>query len=328
MELSNLTLVDLFCGGGGSSCGLHAAGFTTVYAVDQEEFCVRTFNHNFGNVARVTDVAKLHSLDILSEIKKEPFLITASPPCEPYTAANKNRISDPYQRMFDDPVGRLMLDAIRIIADLQPKYYLIENVVGILQGKNKELLTEEFLKLGLDAPIFNVVQAIDWGVPSYRQRVIISNIELPSPHEKYITTIDAIGDLPPPNYPTEFTHHTTITIPNKYLKKVPRLPPGEGLVFFTGAKKQMKNYMRLYADQPAEVIMGKSKFLHPTEDRLLTAREHARLMTFPDEHKFLGNTEQIYDMVGEAVPPLLMQKIGEFILQDYIHKSSLQSNTS
>jgi DNA (cytosine-5)-methyltransferase 1 len=56
--------------------------------------------------------------------------------------------------------------------------------------------------------------------------------------------------------------------------------------------------------------MGKSSFFHPFEDRLLTPREHARLMTFPDNYKFMGGTTQVYDIIGEAVPPLLTEQIG------------------
>ncbi len=307
------TVVDLFCGGGGSSSGYHQAGYRTVFAVDKAEHCVNTFNANFGEVSRQGDVSALHSLDILREIGDSPFLLTASPPCEPYTAANEKRIRDPYLRMFDDPVGRLMIESIRLIADLRPRYFVIENVAGVLEGRNAELLADEFARLGLDRPYFNVVHAEEWGVPSRRKRVIISNVDLRSPRLPYVTVGEALSDLPPPNDPHGFDDHYIVLPPPKHASKVSMTGFGQGLVYFKGAKKQYKNYMRLYPDKPAEVVMGLSKFIHPYEDRLLTIREHARLMSFPDDHVLLGTTDQKYDMVGEAVPPNLTLGIARAI---------------
>lgn len=307
----DMELVDLFCGGGGSSTGYHAAGFKTTFAVDKEYHCINTFNANHGNVARQLDISELRSEVISKQIKNKPTLVTASPPCEPYTSANENRIKDPIMRMFDDPIGRLMIHAIRLIADLEPEFYTIENVAGILQGENKSLLKEEFNRVGLGDPVFNVIEAADWGIPSHRLRVIISNKKLTVPNLPRKTVMDAIGDLPEPNYPHEFEDHITIPVPKKHQKKLVTLPQGEGLVYFRGANKQYVNYKRLYPNEPAPVVMGKSSFFHPFEDRLLTPREHARLMTFPDDYKFIGGTTQVYDIIGEAVPPYLTQQIGE-----------------
>lgn len=326
--MANLSVVDLFCGGGGSSRGYHQAGFNTVFAADQEWFCVDTFNQNFGNVAEIQDVARLHSQYILDKIGEEPFLVTASPPCEPYTAANEKRVKDPYYRMFDDPIGRLMIDAIRIIADLNPKYYVIDNVMGIIDGDNKKLLTREFERLGMEAPHFNVIQAAEWGVPSYRNRVLMSNINLKSPNLPYITAMEVLEDLPSPFMPHNDEYHYPDSIPDKYTTKAPLVPAGEGLIYFKGAKKQYKNYTRLYMNKPATVIMGLSRYLHPIEDRLLTPREHARLMTFPDEHVYVGSRENIYDMIGEAVPPKVTYEVGKQILNHWNEQNSKSNHTN
>ena len=305
------TVVDLFCGGGGSSAGYHKAGYRSVFAIDKEEHCVTTYNANFGEIARVGNVSSLHSNDILRVIGDSPFLLSASPPCEPYTAANEKRIKDPYMRMFDDPIGRLMVESIRLIADLKPRYYVIENVLGVLEGRNSDLLADEFERLGLGHPYFNVVKAEEWGVPSKRQRVIISNVRLRSPRYLPISVMEAISDLPPPNSPDRFDDHYLVRAPPKHSSKIPLTKFGQGLIYFKGAKKQYKNYMRLYPDKSAEVVMGLSKFIHPYDDRLLTIREHARLMSFPDSHRFLGTTDQKFDMVGEAVPPNLTYEIAK-----------------
>lgn len=323
-----LNFVDLFSGGGGSSAGYHLAGLKSAFAIDAEYHCVQTYRSNFGNSIVQGDVSKLHSLEILEKIGKDPpFLVNASPPCEPYTTANNRRIKDPYMRMFDDPIGRLMVHAIRIIADLEPEYYMIENVMGILEGQNSALLTEEFERYGLDPPFFNVIEAHEWGVPSRRTRVFISNVKLKSPKLPIRTVRDAIGDLPPPQYPNSFEWHEWVPIPSKFTYKVVGLSEGQGLIYFRGAKRDHKNMIRLSYDKVGEVVMGKSRFVHPTEDRLLTPREHARLMTFPDTHKLIGNLEEVYDIVGEAVPSKITFEIAKQLF-DYsgLKEEEIRSN--
>ncbi len=309
--------VDLFCGGGGASEGYHRAGFESIYAIDREKYCVKTYNKNFEKVARIGNVSTIHGLEILNEIREEPFLVHASPPCEPYTAANSKRIKNPYFRMFDDPVGRLMIDSIRIISDLRPKYYVIENVLGILDGANKELLKDEFRRYNLPEPVFNIINAVEWGVPSKRTRVFISNLKLRNPRMKSISVGKVLRNIVDPRYPNEFDDHFYVPIPEKHLTKSFRMNRGQALVYFQGAKAQQGNFKLLDYRKVADVVMGKSKFIHPEGMRLLSPRENAKLMSFGDTHKFLGNVEQIYDMVGEAVPPNITYQIGRQLIEDF-----------
>ena len=74
---------------------------------------------------------------------------------------------------------------------------------------------------------------------------------------------------------------------------------------------------RLKFDEPAKAITGGAitEFLHPTEDRPLTIRECARLQTFPDEFIFLGSSAEQMQLIGNAVPPLLAQRIAETLFQ-------------
>lgn len=310
-----MDLIDLFCGGGGSSSGFHQMGFKTLCAIDQVDACINTYNSNFGNVAFSADISKLRSEKILERTKKKPFVVTASPPCEPFTLANENRITNPFERLFDNEIGRLTLDAIRLIGDLDPEYFIIENVRGILDGEGEELIAEEIKSLGLGNAFITIINAESFGVPSSRVRVLISNFKINNPRLRPQSLFQAINDLPDPNYPHKFDDHITTSLTEKQMKKIPNLPAGEGLVYFRGAKSEMRNYLRLRFEDPAPVVMGKSRFVHPTQDRLLTPREHARLMTFPDEHKFYGTMEEIYDMIGEAVPPLITKSIATQLLE-------------
>lgn len=309
-----MKLVDLFCGGGGSSTGFHMAGFQTSVAVDFAEHCVNTFNRNYGNIAIQRDISKLRSEELLDITGEKPFFVTASPPCEAYTSANENRVKDPFSRMYDDEVGRLMIHAIRLIGDLEPEYFMIENVMGIYDGDGKELLQEEFYRVGMGKVYFNTVQATEWGVPSNRLRAIITNFPLKNPRLRALTVDECIGDLPSPNQPDEFEYHFIQNISEKYENKIPLLSQGNGLVHFSGAHKQMRNWLRLFGDRIAPTIMGKSKFIHPHEDRILSPQEHARLMSFPDNYKYWGSMDQIYDVIGEAVPPKLTFEIGKQVM--------------
>ncbi|MFV2016083.1 MAG: DNA cytosine methyltransferase, partial [Candidatus Heimdallarchaeota archaeon] len=168
-----MKLVDLFCGGGGSSSGFHQAGFKSIVAIDQIKSCIDTYNHNFGDVAFSTDISNLRSEKILARIESKPLVVTASPPCEPFTLANEKRIVNPYERLFDDEIGRLMLHAIRLIGDLEPEFFIIENVRGILDGDGEVLLSEEIKRVGLGKPYFTFINAEKFGVPSKRVRVLI-----------------------------------------------------------------------------------------------------------------------------------------------------------
>ncbi|MCY3412914.1 MAG: DNA cytosine methyltransferase [Candidatus Heimdallarchaeota archaeon] len=304
-----MRLIDLFCGGGGSSTGFHQAGFETSVAVDFADHAVATFNANYPDTAIKKDISNLRAEPLLEGGK--PVLVTASPPCEAYTTANEKRVKDPYARMYEDEVGRLMIHAIRLIADLQPEFFMIENVMGIFDGDGRTLLQEELNRLGLGKAYFNTVQATDWGVPSNRLRAIITNFKINPPKIRPKSLMEAIGDLPAPNYPHDFEYHITPAINEKYEGKLSSLQIGEALVHFKGAKDQMRNWIRLKPTTVAPTVMGKSKFVHPFVDRILTPQEHARLMTFPDNYKYEGTFDQIYDIIGEAVPPRLTFEIGK-----------------
>lgn len=315
MKPADYPIIDLFCGGGGSSRGFHDAGLETVYAIDNSYHCVRTFKANFGKVAWQSDVSLLRAETILDKISGTPFLVTASPPCEPFTSANQDRIQNPYIRMFDDPTGRLMIHSLRLIADLNPKYFLIENVRGIIEGENRSLLEDEIARLGLGKSYFTFVDAIKFGVPSNRLRVFISNFPIKYPRLKRKTVGDAIADLPEPNFPDDLDLHYQLSMSREHEKRLPNLKQGNSLVFFRGSNTDHRNYLRIRMDKPAPVVMGKSRFFHPIQDRMLTPMEVARLMTFPDNHQFIGTGEQILDMIGEAVPPKISEAIGNSLIK-------------
>lgn len=320
------TFIDLFSGAGGFSCGFRQAGFKELLAIEIDSFAAATYKHNYPNAIVLNeDIRTIHSLDILNLIKEPPNVIIASPPCEPFTLANPKRYPDAWSRFYLYPNGDLIFHAIRMIADLQPDFFVIENVFPMIDGDGKEIIKEEFSRLGWDKVYFNVINAEKHGCPSKRKRVFVSNIKLNLPRRRIVTVGEAINDLPPPSLLIDIPNHYATPLPRKVELRVAKLKPLQAAVYFKGAKSEKANWIRLSADAPAPTIMGKARFIHPVEDRALTIREHARLMTFPDEFEFLGPYEVAYNQVGEAVPPLIAKLIAEKIKKEYAKRITLQS---
>ena len=311
-----LFFVDLFCGGGGSARGYVDEGFTPVLGIDNAVHTTLTYKENFPHaLVWQKDLRYLRSEDIqlvLPKNKQLPLLI-ASPPCEPFTSANKKRKQNPQDRFYLDPVGHLMLDTIRLIGDLEPIFFVIENVVPSVEKENREIIKDELERVGVDKVYFNIVQATEWGVPSHRLRVFISNLKFPSIRVRPKTVAEAIFDLPDPRFPNPYDSHFYVAPPAAYLSKITSLRTNQAIVYFQGATRELRNYIRLHEEYPAPVIMGKGRYIHPIDDRLLTVREHARLMSFPDHHMFKGSVDERYDLAGEAVPPQITKIIAKEI---------------
>ena len=312
------TVVDLFSGGGGYARGFEEAGFKILVAVDNYPPAAKTYKANFPHAIVVAeDVKELSYMDLreVSGVARgDVDVVIASPPCEPFTPANPGRMRNPLDRLYSDPVGALFLHAIRLVGELKPKVFIIENVPGVLEGPLRGALREEVRRAGFDSVYFNVLRAEDYGSPSVRVRVFISNIELKPERRPGPKVGEVLEGLPPPGSPTPPNHEYPQEIPRRHRGRVAKLGWGEALIYFPGAGgSRHPNYVRLNPNRRAPTVMGSSRFIHPYEPRLLTVREQARLMGFPDYHVFLGSRDAQYDMVGEAVPPPLARAIAEYV---------------
>ncbi len=318
----NYTLIDLFAGAGGFSRGFKEANFRIVLAIENMEIIAEAYKSNFPSTyVLVDDIKNIHAIDILSLIGEPPDVIIGGPPCEPFTRANPKRRERPIDRLYSDPIGALVLHFIRIVGDLQPKVFVMENVPGIIEGELTSALKREFRRAGYEKIYFNKLYAEDYGTPSHRLRIFISNVPIkPKKHRNRVKVIDAIGDLPPPGA-ADIPNHEPIPLSRSKLKRVARLRWGEALIRYRGhGGRIMTNFIRLHPYRVAPTVMGSSRFIHPFEDRLLTVREHARLMGFPDDHIFVGGKDTQFNEVGEAVPVPLAKAIAEVIHRFLSHK--------
>jgi DNA (cytosine-5)-methyltransferase 1 len=308
-----MQIIDLFCGGGGFAFGFLLANpvFKIKLGIDNDFRALKTFNFNIKpNLLINSSIQEIHSLDILSSLNNQfPDIVIASPPCESFSSANPNRKKNAYDQLYADERGRLILEAVRLIIDLEPSIFIIENVSLLSTTEMRDFIEHEFSHSGYNSIYFNSLEAVNGGIPSFRRRVFISNVEFTFPDAHAVKTVeDAFESLPEPN--TGTYNHETITIPLKIEKKIFRTPPGGALVYFKGSGRTThRNYIRLQLDKPSPTVMGKSRFIHPTEHRLCTVREHARLMSYPDSFQFFGPIYWQYNQVGESVPPQLAKQI-------------------
>lgn len=309
-------VLDLFAGGGGFSRGFAEAGFKIIVGVDVDPNAARTFSYNFPHAVTLEeDVASIDYRDI--EKYGKPDIIIGGSPCEPFTATNPNRMEDPLDRLYADPLGQLTLHFVRLVGELQPRLFVLENVSGVAQEPIRSALEREFKRIGFDELYFNVLLAERHGTPSHRRRVFISNVEI-RPHGGARRLVrDALSGLPPPD--SGIPNHETVTLSPGKAERIARLRPGEALMKFRGAGGIYENFIRLKWNEIAPTVMGSRRFVHPEEPRLLTVREQARLMGFPDDHAFFGPKDSQFNQVGEAVPPPLAYAIAHYIKREYIN---------
>ncbi|MFW9798816.1 MAG: DNA cytosine methyltransferase [Candidatus Thorarchaeota archaeon] len=316
---AEMNVLDLFSGAGGFSSGFISRSEESHLAVDIDPCALTTFALNYPGVGTLhRDIGATHSVELLNELGGKPDIIIASPPCEEFSRANPNSDTPAAERIYGTGTARLLLDTIRLIGNLTPSVFVIENVAALLHRGGSEIIRQEFERLGIDNVWFNMVRAHKHGNPSKRLRVFISNVKFALPRGTPPRVMEAIGDLPPLGIDALFSpsdhvaNHYLQPLTEDRLKTVRRIRWGHGAKHFRASKtRTMPNWVRLAPDQVSTSIIGLSRYIHPFENRLLTVREHARLMSYPDSFVFNGPTDSQYNQVGESVPPLISHLIAE-----------------
>lgn len=339
----NLTALDLFSGAGGLSAGLVRAGFDILGAFDFWEPAVETYRLNFSHPVRCVDLGKLHASDIWRELEvpaRSFDLVAGGPPCQGFSI---QRIG-----VDTDCRNNLVLEFARLVCELRPRMFLMENVPGLLGKRGRALVSafeHKLVEAGyqFDAVLLN---AAEYGVPQVRKRVFycgwldreLAPFRFPAttvPPEGFRTVWEAIADLPaPPEDCSPLSgdplHRRTRLSPMN-AKRLRHIPPGGGMEDLpvelrvnchkNGADRIGHRYVygRLAPDKPAATITARfdsftrGKFAHPYEDRNITLREGARLQTFDDSFCFAGTQEEIAALIGNAVPPMLAAVLGRAI---------------
>lgn len=337
----NINVIDLFCGCGGLSYGFEKAGYSILLGIDNDKKALESFELNHKNSQTILgDITRITYDQIKKVIGSEKIdVIIGGPPCQGMS------LSGP--RKFDDPRNELYLSYIRLVDEIKPEAFVIENVpglVGLFKGKIKDSIVEKFTKMGYTIQ-YKILCAADYGVPQSRKRVVFVGLkndvfEFPKPIEEYVTCSMALSDLPPledelgeeisvyatmpKNQYQELMRENSSSVRNhiaaRHSEKVRHIismvPDGGNYKDLPDEYKNSRNFhvawTRFASDKPAPTIdTGHRHHFHYKYDRVPTVRECARLQSFPDDFIFLGNKTQQFRQVGNAVPPLLAQKIAE-----------------
>jgi DNA (cytosine-5)-methyltransferase 1 len=230
-------------------------------------------------------------------------------PCQGFSMAGN--------RIVDDPRNSLYKELLEIVINLKPEFVVLENVVGLrsmLNGNVEQMIIEDFEKAGYKINV-TVLRAADYGVPQKRDRVIFigNRINLTNYHpkpfvspENYATTGQAIADLMDVEENPSINH-----VPTRHSddikQRIMALEEGKSL-----DKGYSDAWKKCPWNEPSCTIKENhgGVNVHPRLPRVLTAREMARLQSFPDDFIFEGPKNKQLVQLGNAVPPMLAKAIG------------------
>ena len=345
-------VLDLFCGAGGLSWGLHKnSSFETVVALDFDVSAANTFKRNMPSTEVVIgDITENSVKEIIISLakKKNVNMIVGGPPCQGYSMKGK-------KLGLADPRNFLCNEDLSVVGELKPDVFVIENVKGILsssKGWFKNEILQSIEQLGYHVE-YGVLNSADFGVPQARERAIFicargKAIKLPVPTaSKKVTVKDAISDLsylssgegnfeqeyqmePQSNYQilmrkgsAKLYNHQASNHRRIAIEKLKLIPPEQGKECLPkemqGKQKFKTTWGRLKWDEVSPTIdtrfdaSSNGTNNHPVLHRSITPREAARIQSFDDVFIFYGTKVNVRKQIGNAVPPLMAKAIADQI---------------
>lgn len=316
-DRNGLNFIDLFSGAGGLSCGLVMAGWTPVGSVEIMEQAVSTYKYNFVDKKGFDENVETRDIrepdvkqHLYNSVKgKKVDMIVGGFPCQGFSMAGN--------RIVTDKRNTLYLDMLEIVENLKPEVVVMENVPGLrsmLGGKVEEKIINDFENIGYKINV-TLLNAADYFTPQTRKRVIFigNRIGVENLHprplltaEHYVTTKDAIGDLIQ-RKPDPLFNHVPSNHSESMQKRLMAVKEGESL--YGGYSDSWK---KCPWDKPSCTIKENhgGTNIHPILPRVITAREMARLQSFPDDFVFQGSKKWQLTQIGNAVPCYLGKAIG------------------
>lgn len=336
--------IDFFCGAGGLTRGLRAAGIDVVAGVDIDASCRKSYEENNRpskfSESDIHEVKRGDLVGLLPELDgaSESVLFAGCAPCQPFSQQ---------RRKGSQGKGATLLGQFgRLVSECEPGAVLVENVPGIARVGGFSTF-RRFLRMLEESGYgvaFKVLDAKDYGVPQNRQRLILianrmGTASLPEPtHGKsrvpHATVRQAIGRFPAIGHgechPT-IPNHVAASISEVNVERLKATPHDGGdrtawpsnLTLECHNKKNAGHtdvYGRMFWERPAPALTGRchsisnGRYGHPTQDRAISLREAAALQTFPDDYVFYGVNKRIALQIGNAVPVLLAEKLGHHVL--------------
>lgn len=312
---SKMTFVDLFCGAGGLSKGLEMAGLQGICGLDFFKEAGQTYQRNFrhpfvyGDITLQESKEKFYSTVEQQLAGRRLNIVAGGFPCQGFSMAGN--------RIVDDPRNSLYKEMLAIVKKLQPDFVICENVKGLrsmLNGAVEKKIIEDYKAIGYEMNVTTLCAA-DYYTPQKRERVIFigNRMGLKNYHPQpiltplqYVTTGQAISDLISHPEDPAFNHVPTKHSP-KMEQRIMECPEGKSL--YKGYSDAWKKCPWNEASCTIKENHGGVN-IHPKLPRVLTAREMARLQSFPDDFIFEGKKNKQLVQIGNAVPCLLGKAIG------------------
>lgn len=332
-----MNIVSFFAGAGGLDLGFEKAGFSVIWANEYDKDIWETYEKNHQN----TILDRRSIVDIQSEEVPACDGIIGGPPCQSWSEAGS-------LRGIDDKRGQLFYDFIRILEAKQPKFFLAENVSGMLLERHRDALKnikKMFKNAGYKLS-FKLLNASDFDVPQDRKRVFFVGIredldfefQFPAPLQEKITLEEAIADLKDSVVPAKEG--------NKTNKENCIIPNHEYMIGGFSSMFMSRNRVRSWDEQSFTIQAGgRHAPLHPQAPKMklieqnvrvfvpgkealyrrLSVRECARIQTFPNDFIFYyKHVSAGYKMIGNAVPVNLAKHIAISIKSQIEHAEKKQ----
>ena len=342
---SDVKAISMFSGAGGLDIGAQLAGVKVISSLDIYEDSVKTlkmnpfFKDTIHEAGDITELRGSHYSQLLETEKPEKLIIIGGPPCQPFSKAgywvtNEKRDSSKDPRNLIEPY-------FKIIEELKPDGFVLENVESIMHPSNKaavETIYSNIDRLGYKFSVLKL-NAADYGIPQKRKRVfflaskkninasliktngsekeILTNPNL-LPYERVIDWIGKFDDV-------KYCVDEKLSAEGKWEYELTCIPFGKNYIalterenhpnpVFVAGKRYWSSLLKLNPFLPSwTIIASQGHWEGPFhwKNRRLNIRELAAIQTFPDDYVFYGSTYSQRKQIGNAVPPLLAKKVIE-----------------
>lgn len=341
--------ISMFSGAGGLDIGAQLAGVKVLSSLDFFADSVHTlelnkyFSHTVHMHRDITTVTAQDFAEILRENKPKKLIIIGGPPCQPFSKAGY-WVTNEKRDSANDP-RNMIVPYFRVIEELNPDGFVLENVESILHPSNREaveVIYENMSRLGYYCSLIKT-NAADYGIPQKRKRVFFLaskkpiNASLTKTHGSakeilenpsllpYERVIDWIGDYDS----LDLCDADRRTVEGKYAYELTEIPMGRNYIaltshdghpnpIFVAGKRYWTSLLKLHPLEPSWTIIASPGHwegpFHWT-NRKLNIRELAAIQTFPEDYEFYGSYYSVHKQIGNAVPPLLGKLVVEELLK-------------
>ena len=326
---SSFRFIDLFCGIGGIRLGMEKVGFDCVFSSDINDECKKTYHANFNEIPH-GDVRDISEDDI-----PDFDILCAGFPCQPFSISGK-------QKGFGDSRGTLFFEICRIIKAKQPSIVFLENVKHLIhhdERRTLKVILEQLRKLGYFVE-WKVLNALDYGAPQNRERIIIvASKEYPfnfsdiqkTNRESLLDFLDVSGEF---EY-LDQEDYTIIENPktqkqsglrfigyrNKSIRKAGVRPNTEHLSRVHKQPNRIYCVSGTHPTLPSQETSGRFWILLPDNRvRKLTIDECFRIMGFPDNFARPSSLGEQYKQIGNSVCVPMVEAVANAIKEQYYNQ--------